>query len=206
MAIKAHAQPLFNGPQTNIVAVGLGIPPEDKVHLFNTPLFKSEHKFDSGSGWHSFDRTIKDNAEFSIDYDLGYGRNEEHCATCGGHLGHVFNDGPRETTGKRHCINGVALKFIPKERRQGFDFWQVLECTHDYNNSFYYEDSPERLKWKEYDAIAQTKSAIGYINEKSQEDKPFVLMLSWGPPHAPYQTAPQKYRAMYSPKNIKLIS
>jgi arylsulfatase A-like enzyme len=61
----------------------------------------------------------------------------------------------------------ARLKFIPKERRQGFDFWQVLECTHDYNNSFYYGDSPERLKWKEYDALAQTKSAIGYINEKS---------------------------------------
>jgi arylsulfatase A-like enzyme len=49
----------------------------------------------------------------------------------------------------------ARLKFIPKERRQEFDFWQVLECTHDYNNSFYYEDFPERLKWQEYDAIAK---------------------------------------------------
>ena len=81
----------------------------------NTPLFKSEHKFDSGSGWPSFDREIEGNVAFSTDYDLGYARTEEHCATCGGHLGHVFNDGPRKTTGKRHCINGVALKFIPKE-------------------------------------------------------------------------------------------
>lgn len=98
----------------------------------------------------------------------------------------------------------ARLKFIPKERRQGFDFWQVLECTHDYNNSFYYEDSPERLKWQEYDAIAQTKSAIGFINEKSKEDEPFLLMLSWGPPHAPYQTAPEKYRKMYAPDAIEL--
>jgi peptide-methionine (R)-S-oxide reductase len=81
----------------------------------DTPLFKSEHKYDSGSGWPSFDREIKGNVEFSTDYDLGYARTEEHCATCGGHLGHVFNDGPRDTTGKRHCINGVSLKFIPKE-------------------------------------------------------------------------------------------
>ena len=81
----------------------------------NTPLFKSEHKFDSGTGWPSFDRIIEGNVEFSTDRNLGYTRTEEHCATCGGHLGHIFNDGPRETTGKRHCINGVALKFIPKK-------------------------------------------------------------------------------------------
>lgn len=79
----------------------------------NTPLFESEHKFDSGTGWPSFDREIKGNVEFSKDYDLGYARTEEHCATCGGHLGHVFNDGPKKTTGKRHCINGVSLKFVP---------------------------------------------------------------------------------------------
>lgn len=80
----------------------------------NTPLFKSEHKFDSGTGWPSFDREIKGNVAFGSDNKLGFSRDEEHCATCGGHLGHVFNDGPRDTTGKRHCINGVALKFIPK--------------------------------------------------------------------------------------------
>ncbi|MFV9550768.1 peptide-methionine (R)-S-oxide reductase MsrB [Algibacter sp. PT7-4] len=81
----------------------------------NTPLFKSEHKFDSGTGWPSFDREIKGHVEFSTDYNLGYARTEEHCATCGGHLGHVFNDGPRKTTGKRHCINGVSLTFIPNK-------------------------------------------------------------------------------------------
>ena len=79
----------------------------------DTPLFKSKYKFDSGSGWPSFDREIIGNVAFSNDNDLGYTRTEEHCASCGGHLGHVFNDGPTNTTGLRHCINGIALKFIP---------------------------------------------------------------------------------------------
>jgi len=78
-----------------------------------TPLFKSDHKYDSGSGWPSFDREIKGHVAYSVDYNIGIARKEEHCATCGGHLGHVFDDGPRETTGLRHCINGAALKFIP---------------------------------------------------------------------------------------------
>ena len=79
------------------------------------PLFKSEHKYDSGSGWPSFDREIEGNVAFDTDYKIGVARTEEHCARCGGHLGHVFNDGPQETTGERHCINGAALDFIPME-------------------------------------------------------------------------------------------
>jgi peptide-methionine (R)-S-oxide reductase len=78
-----------------------------------TPLFQTKHKFDSGTGWPSFDRAIEGNVTYGTDNKLGYTRNEEHCATCGGHLGHVFDDGPRNTTGKRHCINGDALVFVP---------------------------------------------------------------------------------------------
>lgn len=79
-----------------------------------TPVFNSKDKFDSGTGWPSFDREIKGNVAFKSQKSLGSTITEEHCANCGGHLGHVFNDGPKQTTGKRHCINGVALKFIPK--------------------------------------------------------------------------------------------
>jgi len=78
-----------------------------------TPLFRSEHKFESGTGWPSFDREIEGNVAYDVDYKIGYKRTEEHCAVCGGHLGHVFEDGPRATTGLRHCINGAALDFIP---------------------------------------------------------------------------------------------
>lgn len=78
-----------------------------------TEVFKSDHKFDSGTGWPSFDREIEGNVSYDVDYKIGYKRTEEHCATCGGHLGHVFDDGPSKTTGKRHCINGAALKFVP---------------------------------------------------------------------------------------------
>ena len=80
-----------------------------------TPLYKSEHKFDSGTGWPSFDRAVKGNVELDVDYKIGYARTELKCNTCGGHLGHSFDDGPENTTGKRHCINGVALKFIPSK-------------------------------------------------------------------------------------------
>ena len=82
----------------------------------NSPLFESESKFDSKSGWPSFDRAINNMVGYDTDKNLGYTRTEIHCNSCGGHLGHVFNDGPKKTTGKRYCVNSVSLNFNPKNK------------------------------------------------------------------------------------------
>lgn len=79
------------------------------------PLFSSDTKFDSDCGWPSFDRSLEGNVEFHDDDSFGMRRTEVVCKNCGGHLGHVFDDGPKETTGKRFCINSVALDFKPKK-------------------------------------------------------------------------------------------
>jgi peptide-methionine (R)-S-oxide reductase len=76
------------------------------------PLFKSDAKFESGTGWPSFYDYIPGSLETKTDFKLLYPRKEYHCARCEGHQGHVFDDGPKPT-GLRYCNNGVALKFVP---------------------------------------------------------------------------------------------
>jgi peptide-methionine (R)-S-oxide reductase len=98
-----------------------GSSPLDKVYspgVYNCggcdlPLYASETKFDSGTGWPSFHTPIKDAIGTSEDKSFFTTRTEVHCRRCGGHLGHVFPDGPKPT-GLRYCMNGVAMKFIPK--------------------------------------------------------------------------------------------
>jgi len=105
--------------------------------------------------------------------------------------------------GKWHLDGHGRSNFIPKERRQGFSFWKALECTHDYNRSFYHADRDVKLKWDGYDAIAQTHEAQKYTRDHA-DGKPFALFLSWGPPHAPYHTAPEHYKSLFPEKKLRL--
>ncbi|MFI2857973.1 sulfatase [Paenibacillus sp. JSM ZJ436] len=106
--------------------------------------------------------------------------------------------------GKWHVDGRGRSKYIAGEDRQGFDYWKVLECTHDYNHSLYYADTDIKQQWKGYDAEAQTRDAQNYIRARQASDKPFFLVLSWGPPHNPYHTAPQQFREMYEPEKLML--
>ena len=121
-------------------------------------------------------------------------------------IAEAFSEAGYDTAyiGKWHVDGHGRSNYIPPERRLGFDTWKVLECTHNYNQSTYYEgNSDERVTWEGYDAMAQTRDAQTYIRDHHGED-PFLLMLSWGPPHAPYDRAPVEYWDLYDPDRIVL--
>lgn len=125
-------------------------------------------------------------------------------------MGKIFAQQGYDTAwiGKWHVDGQGRDAYIPPERRQGFQFWRTLECTHDYNRSAYYaadgeSDSTTARYWEGYDAVAQTQTAQRYIRDHRGE-KPFLLVLSWGPPHNPYGTAPEHYRQLYQGDELEL--
>ena len=138
--------------------------------------------------------------------------NDVHLADDAVSMAKLFKSDGYDTAyvGKWHVDGRGRSNYIPPESRQGFDYWKALECTHDYNNSrFYAGDSDQPLTWEGYDAIEQTKDVQAYLRGRSRDgdgksDTPFLLVLSWGPPHAPYETAPEAYRQMYDPHSIEL--
>ena len=105
--------------------------------------------------------------------------------------------------GKWHVDGHGRSSYIPPERRQGFDYWKVLECTHDYQNSKYYDNDDPKIKvWEGYDAFAQTDDAVAYLRQHAPSDKPFFLTLSLGPPHFPHDNAPEELQRMSSPEAV----
>ena len=122
-------------------------------------------------------------------------------------LGTAFAEAGYTTAfiGKWHVNANGRSNYIPPERRLGFQYFKALECTHDYNNSAYYaNDSDEKLYWDGYDVFAQTEDAQAYIRNAVAQDSPFLLVLSWGPPHNPYETAPPEFCDLYDPADIQL--
>ncbi len=122
-------------------------------------------------------------------------------------MGEIFKEAGYETAyiGKWHLDGHGRDVFIPKNRRQGFDYWKVLECTHEYNESYYYSgENPTKLKWNGYDAYSQTLDAQKYIRDHSQDDKPFLLVIAFGAPHFPHRYAPEELKDLYPVDSIKL--
>jgi arylsulfatase A-like enzyme len=132
--------------------------------------------------------------------------NDARLSTNAVSIAQVFGRAGYDTgyVGKWHLDGGPRTDYIPRERRQGFDYWKVLECTHDYNHSIYYGDEPVKRLWPGYDAITQTRDAQQYLRDHARSSKPFLLFLAWGPPHNPYHTAPAKYRALYDADTLKV--
>ena len=107
--------------------------------------------------------------------------------------------------GKWHIDGQGRNSYIPPTRHQGFNYWKTLECTHNYNNSAYYDGSSSKKEfWQGYDALEQTKDVLNFLDKNANQEKPFFLMLSIGSPHDPYQTAPEEFKKLYKDKNIQI--
>lgn len=94
---------------------------------------------------------------------------------------------------------------VPRSHQLGFDLWKGFECNHNYWDAPYFEnDDPTPRTWEGYEPFAQTRDALDYLKSRQGQDNPFLLMLSWGPPHFPLHTAPENYRERFENRSIEL--
>ncbi|MBA2810563.1 sulfatase [Streptomyces sp. KM273126] len=127
-------------------------------------------------------------------------------------LGEAYRDAGYRTgyIGKWHLYGSPDGRYgrrtdpVPVEKQFGFEHWKAAECTHDYNDSFYFEGaSTERKFWEGYDAEDQTTDACAFIAD-SDDERPYMLVVSYGPPHFPLHTAPERFRSLYEDAPIEL--
>jgi arylsulfatase A-like enzyme len=148
-------------------------------------------------------------------YPLNHGVyvNDVELKPTGPTLASTFADAGYETgyIGKWHLYGSPAgwferrAGFVPVDRRLGYDYWKGAECTHDYNDSHYYQgNDPTRRTWPGYDAWAQTDDAVRFVKERAGTKQPWFLTLSYGPPHFPLDSAPEQFRALYRDREIVL--
>ncbi|MBT3242927.1 MAG: sulfatase [Bacteroidetes bacterium] len=122
-------------------------------------------------------------------------------------LAEIFKENGYNTgyIGKWHLDGHGRFDFTPPERRQGFDYWKALECSHDYNKMAYYEgDSPEVKYWEGYSPFAIAKDAQDYISMQSEIENPFFLFVSIATPHFPHVSAPEEFKNQYPEEEIKV--
>ena len=107
--------------------------------------------------------------------------------------------------GKWHLDGHGRLNNVEPDRRQGFQYWKALECSHDYNDMPYYDnEDPEMKYWEGYSPFAIVKDAMDYLDKKEGAEDPFLLFVSLATPHFPHHSAPEEYRAMYPLAEIEL--
>jgi len=107
--------------------------------------------------------------------------------------------------GKWHLDGMGRFAYTPPERRQGFEYWKALECSHQYNDMIYYEGTNDQPQKREgYSPYEETEDAIAYIKQQAATDEPFLMVLAWGTPHFPHDSAPEELKKEF-PKNVGLV-
>lgn len=121
-------------------------------------------------------------------------------------LGECFLEAGYSTAyiGKWHLDGPDRVAWIPKgSRRCGFEYWAAANFEHNYLNSKFYRDGPEKYVWEGYDAEAQINELLNFVDSQSGNENPFMAVLSWGPPHNPYRMVPKKYLDLYEPNSLR---